>query len=157
LFNHKEEILFHIQRSIEYVESLRNLSEEEWRQPIDDEKWSIAEMIAHFQPWDELMMEKRIPYFFTRGTLPKLSISENEINNEAAFFGRTRPKEEVIERFIMTRKKLLETILEIEEADWEKNVLIAGKSMTIYEYFLTLAAYDEKCFKQIDSHLMVNE
>ncbi|MGM8215499.1 DinB family protein [Bacillaceae bacterium W0354] len=154
MLNHKEKVIFHYEQSIEYVQSLKNLSEVEWRKPLGDEKWTIAEVIAHFEPWDEIVLEKRVPYFFTRGTLPKLSLNVDEVNREAAKYGAKHTREEVIDRFIQSRQKMIETITEIDSEDWEKTILIGGQALTIYEYFYKLAEHDEHHFKQIDDCLV---
>lgn len=51
---YKKQILDHYQNSIDFVMSLKRLSEKEWRTQIGEDKWTIAEVIGHFPPWDQL-------------------------------------------------------------------------------------------------------
>ncbi|MCY9576561.1 DinB family protein [Bacillus xiamenensis] len=55
----RESIIDHYEHSIEWVQSLMEVTDEEWRRAIADGKWSIAEIIAHFVPWDELILHDR--------------------------------------------------------------------------------------------------
>ncbi|MGX9135003.1 hypothetical protein ACWV26_11595 [Rummeliibacillus sp. JY-2-4R] len=55
----KEEIIKHQLDSIEFVKSLNALSEKEWRTQIEYGKWTVAEIIGHFKPWDEFVLHKR--------------------------------------------------------------------------------------------------
>ncbi|GEM_PF-2957185 len=60
----KKSIIKHYEQSLIWVKDLRNLSEEQWRKPIESGKWSVAEMIGHLTPWDTFVLEHRIPYLF---------------------------------------------------------------------------------------------
>ncbi|MCM3231000.1 hypothetical protein O3S73_018195 [Bacillus altitudinis] len=56
----KDTVIKHYQHSIEWVQSLTELTDKEWRSAIAEGKWSIAEIIAHFVPWDEFILHDRL-------------------------------------------------------------------------------------------------
>lgn len=46
------------------MKNLSNLDEQLLRKPINEGKRTVIEIIAHFYPWDEFVLEHRIPYLF---------------------------------------------------------------------------------------------
>lgn len=64
----KHEIITHQTDFINFVQQLKNYNDQELRKPIEEDKWSVIEIIAHFFPWDEFIMQQRLPYFFKETT-----------------------------------------------------------------------------------------
>lgn len=147
-----EEIIQHQLYSIEFVQSLNLLSEKEWRTPIGEGKWTVAEIIGHFVPWDEFVLHKRLPYLFSNDELPKSPISK-EINAKSASISREQTKQTTIDHFISTRKVLLKTIDEIVINHWEEPFTIGKTTLSLYEYFQGLAQHDLHHFEQIKNTL----
>lgn len=63
-------IIKHDERSIDWINDLRRLSENQWRMAIEPEKWSVAEVIGHLPSWDEFVLNHRLPFLFTEEPLP---------------------------------------------------------------------------------------
>lgn len=66
-----KQIIQHYERSLYWIKSLSDISEVQWRMPIEPGKWSVAEVIGHLSPWDEFVLNHRIPFFFVKKCLPK--------------------------------------------------------------------------------------
>ncbi|MGM0966051.1 MAG: DinB family protein [Bacillota bacterium] len=60
----KDTVIKHYEHTLEWVLSLADVTDEEWRSAIADGKWSIAEIIAHFVPWDEFILHDRLKEFW---------------------------------------------------------------------------------------------
>ncbi|MBA4495330.1 DinB family protein [Paenactinomyces guangxiensis] len=144
----KQEILQHQLNSIEYVKSLNTLSEKEWRAQIHEGKWTVAEIIGHFIPWDEFVLHKRLPYLFSEHELPKCPDSE-KTNEKSASISREQNKRVTIDNFVSTRKALYKAIDEIPNDRWEVKFSIGKTTLSLYEYFKGLAQHDLHHFEQI--------
>lgn len=144
----KEEILFHLARSIEFVHSLEEIPEEKWRKEIADGKWTIAEVVGHLTPWDEFLLNERLPYFLANETLPQAP-NEDELNEKAALHSRRSNREEIINRFISVRQQLQMAIMDIKDELWVDEVTIGKHRITIYDYLKGFVQHDEHHFKQI--------
>ncbi|MFC4559271.1 DinB family protein [Virgibacillus kekensis] len=150
---YKEEILQHQVKSLDFVNSLLVLSEEEWRTPIEKGKWTIAEIVGHFQFWDEFIVHKRLPYLFSITELPKVPDSD-KINAESAELSRAEVKHKTIKRFITARERLCEVITEIPDKDWERKFTIGTTTLSLYDYLNGLAEHDRHHFNQIERVIM---
>lgn len=66
----KTEILEHQCNLLNFLQSLNNLNEHTLRTPLRNGKWSVIEIIGHFYPWDEFVLQLRLPYLLTSSSLP---------------------------------------------------------------------------------------
>ncbi|MFO1446316.1 DinB family protein [Bacillus sp. Bva_UNVM-123] len=144
----QELIILHYEQSIERVKDLRKLSEEQWRRPIDENKWTIAEIIGHFIPWDEFVLTARLPYFFQEGSLPK-GPDVQQINNEAASKSRNQTKDKTIEEFIEIRRRLINALNDLDEERWQQVFYIGTSELTLYKYLSNMREHDDHHFEQI--------
>lgn len=144
----KEQILMHLESSIECAKKLMSLTEAQWRMPIAKEKWSIAEVIGHFAAWDRFLLEERIPLFFSKGALLPAP-NENVLNEKSASESRTMTKEEIIAKFVAARRSLVIAVNNLDDELWEKSFKVGRKSMTLHKYFMGLIEHDEHHFKQV--------
>ncbi|KZN99716.1 DinB family protein [Pseudobacillus badius] len=148
----KQEILQHQLDSIAFVQSLHSLSEKDWRAPINEGKWTAAEIIGHFTPWDEFVLQKRLPYLSSECKFPE-SLDVQAINAQAASMSRQQQQQETISRFVSVRKALYQAIDELPDDRWEVNYTIGTASLSLYEYFKGLAEHDLHHFEQIKQAL----
>lgn len=154
LNNQKQAILNHYLSTIDWINSLESLPEEEWRKPISSDKWTVAEVIGHLIPWDKFVLEKRIPYFFQANKLPK-SPDIEEMNQQAASESRKCTKNETIHKFIKTRKELMEAIGSLRDEYWNKDLIIGNTRLSLYEYYNGLAEHDIHHFKQVQEAIKI--
>lgn len=145
----KRQVVEHYEKSVEWAETvLANLSEDAWRTPVGIDKWTIAEIIGHMIPWDEFVLDKRIPYFERTDSLPASPDAE-KVNSLAACISRTETKSDTLKRFITVRKKLICSLKELPSEIWGKNQVIGKGSLSIYAYFSGLAEHDWHHYRQI--------
>ncbi len=146
----KTKIIGHHTKSIEFVRALNNISEDQWRTKVGEDKWTVAEVIGHLIPWDEFVLRNRIPYLFTDDNLPK-GPEAGTTNEKSATKAREREKKVTIESFISVRTELTKAIDEIPSACWEKELAIGQNRLSLYKYFEGLAKHDVHHFEQVKS------
>lgn len=147
---YKEEILFHLAKSIEFVHTLDGLPEEKWRKEIAKGKWTVAEVVGHLIPWDQFLLNERLPFLFTNENLPPAP-HEDELNEKAASHSRTSSRKEIIDQFISLRQQLQMAIMDIHDDLWANEIVLGKNRMTIYDYLSGFAQHDEHHFKQIEN------
>ncbi|SIS62871.1 DinB family protein [Salimicrobium flavidum] len=144
----KEEILSHCAQSLNQVHSLENLTEEQWRTPIAEGKWTIAEVVGHLIPWDKYFIG-RIPKIINEeDELPYFAIEE--VNGEASVHSKNSSKEKIIHEFLDVRKLLIAQISDLDDKLWEREFHVGDETFSLYEDLSRLVKHDEDHFAQID-------
>ncbi len=148
MYKEEMDVITHYKKSIELVNQLRGLSEDKWRTPIEEGKWTIAEIIGHLIPWDEFVLNQRIPYLFTKAQLPASPDAEL-VNQQAAKLSRCRSMEETIDLFIDRRNRLIKALSDLPREIWTKDLFVNRKNISLNLYFEGLIEHDVHHFKQI--------
>ncbi|MEV9653046.1 MULTISPECIES: DinB family protein [Bacillus] len=144
----KDTVIKHYEHTLEWVQSLTEVTEEEWRSAIADGKWSIAEIIAHFVPWDEFILHDRLKEFWNNKALPQAP-DVHEMNQQSAERARKEERSETIGRFIAVRTELLQEMKKIETSRWTTPFLIGQTELTLLSYFQGLIKHDLHHMEQI--------
>ncbi|GAB0170279.1 DinB family protein [Lysinibacillus sp. CTST325] len=150
MYHDKHQIISHYERSIVFVESLSNITEEQWRTSIGPGKWTVSEVIGHLTPWDEFVVNQRLPFLFTEESLPKGPTVE-ELNTSAARNSRAQRKEETIANFINQRQQLIDALYQIVDKQWQQPFTIGASELTLCGYFASLVDHDLHHFSQIQN------
>lgn len=148
-------LITHEQLAIDFVSALASLSEEEWRRPIAEGKWSIAEIIGHFDFWDTFLLTERLPYFFDHKPF-KPAPEPDDINMHTATFARNETQRSIIERFIHNRLQMVDKMKALTNDQWEEMLQIGDVSLTVFHYFVGQMAHDMQHFEQIEQAMKVN-
>lgn len=148
----KDTVIKHYQHSIEWVQSLTELTDKEWRSAIAEGKWSIAEIIAHFVPWDEFILHDRLKECWNEQALPQAP-DALEMNQQSAERARKEERSETIGRFISVRTELLQEMKKIEPSRWNEPFFIGQTMLTLLSYFQGLIEHDIHHMKQITKRL----
>ena len=141
LLKEKSEILAHHQNFITFFHSLKSFDENLLRKPIEDGKWSVIEIVGHFCPWDEFVLQHRIPYLLAGKSLPKAPSAE-DFNIHSSFIARTETIEKTFEKCIRIREDLLNQLNQIPEEKWLIKLQIKDSTLTLYEYLKGLMEHD---------------
>ncbi|MEG0439063.1 MAG: DinB family protein [Solibacillus sp.] len=141
----KESVIAHIENSIDWVESLIELNENDWRKPVGPDRWSVAEVVGHFKAWDEFVINQRVPYLFQQVSLPKAP-DTNSLNDESAKIARENTKAFIIEEFVKARKRLIKTLSDLKDEFWEDEFMLGLSKLTLSSYFHGLKEHDLKHF-----------
>lgn len=150
LLKEKSEIVAHQQSFITFIHSLKSIDENLLRKPIGEGKWSIIEIVGHFYPWDEFVLQQRIPYLFSDEHFP-IAPGIDELNNQSSLQSRTEDVENTLEKCIDIRQELLSQIKQIPEDDWLVPIQINHSTLTFYEYLKGLMEHDLHHINQMNS------
>lgn len=145
----KQAIIQHHEHFIRMIEAIPS---SHWRKEVDEGKWSVAEIVGHFIPWDDFILRKRLPFLLLDLPLPKAPSLE-EVNPAAAKVARMQSQAIIIEELVEKRKQIIEKISKIPDSHWDKQLLIGKKKISLYDYLIGLAAHDEHHIKQISAIL----
>ena len=135
------------------MQRLEYLDEYVLRQPISEGKWSIIEIIAHFYPWDEFVLQNRLPYFFVESTLPPVP-NADDLNKQSSLLARHEDVRNTLEKCIRLRKKLMEALNAIPDENWLVEFRTKRSRLTIYTYFKGLMEHDIHHINQIKSAIV---
>ncbi|WP_339171457.1 DinB family protein [Solibacillus sp. FSL R5-0691] len=150
MLKEKSEIVVHHQNVITFIHSLKSVDENRLRKPIGEGKWSIIEIVGHFYPWDEFVLQQRIPYIFSGEHLPEAP-GIAELNDQSSLQARTEAVENTLEKCIHVRQDLLSLLKQIPEDDWLIPIQINQSTLTFYEYLKGLMEHDIHHLNQMKS------
>lgn len=139
----KEELLKHNRHVSLWVHSLNELSEEKWRKPIAENKWTVAEIISHLSAWDLYIIEHRLA--IENEDFP-ISPNVEKFNTTATEYARNHSKETILNEFAVNRQKLIECI---ENIDVQKLQTPFYRNLTILQYLGGFIEHDLHHQKQI--------
>lgn len=146
----KESILNEKLNLTEWCRGLKSVPDDIWFQPFRNGSWGIADVISHFIVWDGFLMRSRLPYFISGESLPYVSIDVDEMNKGAINYARSgTSKEEVINQFIFTRKRLVSFIERLPARNFNSYYQFGKESMKLSDYFLSLVQHDIKHKEEI--------
>jgi hypothetical protein len=148
----KQELLNHHTNIKNFVMSLNQLTNVEWQSPIEEGKWSIAEIVYHFIPWDEFIVENRLPFFRSNQSLPPAPNVE-ELNKTSSEKAKITSKEETIKYFIETRTLLENQIENLTENECGIEIVMGTKKITIIDYLSGMVEHDQHHIKQIKNYI----
>ncbi|MFS0782852.1 GNAT family N-acetyltransferase [Bacillus sp. 1P06AnD] len=152
----RDRTINHYKNSIAIVEQLLQLGDGLWRMPYAEGKWTVAEIIGHFIPWDDFVCRSRIPYF-TDSTIMPGSPGAVQMNTDASMEARECSKEDTILRFIEGRTKMIHLLESFDEHLWIARVRIGNEELSVFDYFQGLIQHDLHHYKQIRTALAGRE
>ncbi|MBS4215182.1 DinB family protein [Neobacillus rhizophilus] len=138
---------------IEWVASLKEISNDLWFNPFKEGAWGIADVISHFISWDKFLITNRVSYIYHNEEFPEVNIDVEAINKMASQYARSGiSKEELISEFITVRKELVSLLQKIPEETFSEPYP-GRENMTIGEYFVGMIEHDLKHKEQIVKHI----
>ncbi|PEF45732.1 hypothetical protein COC98_11705 [Bacillus anthracis] len=154
----KENILEEKLNLIEWCQTLKGLSDDMWLRSFKEGSWGIADVISHFIVWDTFLINHRIPYFISEQSVPNVPIDVEEMNKGAIKYARSGiSKEEILDQFSVTRKKLIDQIERIPVDNFYNDFQISTKKVRLNHYFSSLIQHDLKHKEEIIQFLIKNQ
>lgn len=148
-------LIEHQRLAILFAETLQRLSEEDWRKVIVPEKWTVAEVMGHFRYWDNFLLTKRVPLFFTTQQFEP-SPNVDLINEQSAAYARVTEKDKMLAEFIIHRQQIVEQLLTFSQVQWSTMLKIGSTELNVLQYFIGQMVHDLQHFEQIDQALHKN-
>lgn len=139
---------------IPFVQSLREVPEPHWKQPLAEGKWSIHDIIAHIYFWDRYFFEEAIA-MITRGeplTLQHLDF--DTFNQNSVKLGRVFPSDELIRLTLFARNQIVDQIRNQTDEYYTQAYKDGdGKRFTVRSYLMGFVPHDAHHKKQIEQFL----
>ncbi|HHT7082235.1 MULTISPECIES: DinB family protein [Bacillus cereus group] len=146
----KENVLEEKLNIIEWCQTLQRVPDDIWFQALREGSWAIADVISHFIVWDVFLIKDRIPYFISGQSVPNVPIDVEEMNKGAIKYARSGiSKEEILEQFNVTRKKLVDQIERIPTQYFYNDYQFGTKKVRLNHYFSSLIQHDLKHKEEI--------
>lgn len=87
------EVIMQYNSLVNWLQELKRMPEEYWLEPIQEDKWSTGEIIAHIKAWDVFVWDERFSYFLKSSNTPPKKGDVEEINRNAAYWqNRVSPR-----------------------------------------------------------------
>ncbi|MCA0989047.1 DinB family protein [Guptibacillus algicola] len=132
-------------------ETVKQVSEEMFFSPIKENKWSIAEIVAHLRVWDNFLLEERLPFIQNEARLEKNSVSVENTNSKAAKYANSgKSQSELIKETILERQKVVEKLQEFTPKEWEYTFYIDKYPLCLTSYIKGLVEHDHHHKLQIE-------
>jgi len=144
----KEELLkeFH-----EWVHFLGRIKDWDWNKPLNEGKWSIHDIVSHIYKWDEYFLEKAVEPITNGVALTVQHLNFDEFNAQAAEYGKTISKQDIMELSIQCREKIMEHIENQDISSFNQEFTDGeGKPFTIEAYLKDFIWHDRHHMKQIE-------
>ncbi|TFD98355.1 DinB family protein [Jeotgalibacillus salarius] len=139
----------HNQQYFSWLERLRKMNEENFFQPIADQKWSPAAIVMHMAAWDHYTLDDRIPQINEGARLEKFPDFQqfNEQAWKKADSGFSQ--NEIMDEARNERELLMETVRTMDKDKLHAKFSIGNDTMTTEEYITGFAGHDRHHMKQI--------
>lgn len=143
--------LSEFEKVVDDVVDLKGISEEKLSEPIKEGKWSIIQIVGHLYYWDKYNLEKMVPYMAEGVDLPAFP-DHDQHNEEAMSFIEGLSVKSLIDRFVQTRKELVEKVSRVGQED--RFTIGGGKRKFSGESFIKIfIKHDAHHLKQINEKL----
>ncbi|MCU4988290.1 DinB family protein [Bacillus cereus] len=154
----KESILEEKLSLIEWCQTFKCVTHDVWFESFRKGSWGIADVISHFIVWDVFLIKHRIPYFISGQSVPNVPIDVEKMNKGAMKYARSGiSKEELLDQFSVTRKKLVDQIERIPTQYFDNDYQFGTKKVRLNNYFSSLIQHDLKHKEEIMQFLMYNQ
>ncbi len=104
-----------------FVSTLRQLNEAAWNANIAPGKWTIKDIVCHMMLWDKYFYEEAIHKIASGRQVTLKHLNFDEFNGKAVIYGRTIHTDELIEKAILYRSKIIDDIYSLSGEALERN------------------------------------
>ncbi|MFF3099720.1 DinB family protein [Viridibacillus arvi] len=139
-----------------WVYSLKEYTEKDFFKPIENGKWSVAEIIAHLSFWDKYVLEAILPNMKQNTDIK--SIDFQELNDQASNYALSGISvKSLIDQFVESRKRLVAELRTKSDAEFYVQFKIngdkidpdSGAPFSMYSYISSFIWHDNHHKKQI--------
>ncbi len=137
----------------DWASHLTSIPDDLWLLPMEEGKWSIAEVISHLYLWDRFIHEERL-----------MKLSESEFtkpdpistNQKASEFGKSGiRKEELLTLYIDSRRQLCHAIRSLGDDISVRPLKIGKTVISLPDYVSGMVEHDEHHRMQMVQFLLV--
>ncbi|WP_164931569.1 DinB family protein [Longirhabdus pacifica] len=150
----RENILQQYDDFIHWGKTLRNVSEQQWLEPVEEGKWSTAEIVGHLTAWSSMLLENRLELFKPGHTLKVFTKNAEDVNTEAADSARNQfSQSELMNRYIQINTRIKHKLELIPEAHYSSSFYIGKNELTLSSYMQGIIQHEQHHQKQINTFI----
>lgn len=118
-----KELLQSFKEWINFVQSLQGISEEIWNSSMEPGKWTIKDIVCHIMLWDNYFYDEAIHKIAAGEAITLKHINFDEFNGKAMEYAKKITTEDLIEKTIAYREKLVADIESLSEEAINQNYI----------------------------------
>ncbi|MCD9025479.1 DinB family protein [Cohnella silvisoli] len=100
---------------ISFTITLQELDEVVWESSIEPGKWAIRDIISHIMLWDKYFYEEAVDRIASDKQVTIKHLNFDDFNSKAIIYGRTISTDELIEKTLFYRKRIIGDIRNLSE------------------------------------------
>lgn len=149
-----EQMLLEFKSLIPFVESLGEVSDKHWNQPIAAGKWTVKDIICHLMLWDKYFYEGAIKKIILREPITTKHLDFNEFNANAVEYAKLLSEQTLIEQFVRYRTKIIDAVAGLTEDEFNQEYKDGDrKKFSVRKYLRSFIPHDKHHKKQIEQFL----
>jgi hypothetical protein len=143
---------------IAFTISLQELNEEVWDSSIEPGKWTIRDIISHIMLWDKYFYEEAIEMIATDKLVTLKHLDYDDFNSKAIIYGRTISTDELIDKTIFYRKKIIKDIRTLSDEAINQNYKDGdGNVFNVTQYLKDFIWHDQHHMNPLMEYLKTIE
>ncbi|MGG6310404.1 DinB family protein [Paenibacillus macerans] len=124
---------------------VQDMKELDWSKPVSEGKWAIHDVVGHIMMWDQYFWEEAISPITAGKPVTVKELDFDAFNRNAAAFGKTKTKEELIELALRYRSMIIDQIKSFDEERFSKEY----GNFTVESYLRDFIWHDRHHMSQI--------
>ncbi|MFD0711256.1 DinB family protein [Paenibacillus sp. GCM10027626] len=149
-----ENLLKSFRSYIPFLETLRAVPAIHWVRPMEQDKWSPGEVIAHILLWDRYFLESAIQNIATNEPVTAKHLDFDAFNAQAAPYAASVSQQALIDEAISCREEIIRLISRVPTGEFElAHTDGDGNPFTIIGYLEGFVPHDLHHRRQIETYL----
>lgn len=150
----REQMVIEFEAYIPFVQSLSEVSEQHFNEPISPGKWSLKDIICHLMLWDKYFYEGAIKNIVMKEPVTTKHLDFNAFNANAIEYAKLVSKYTLIEQFVQVRTKIIEVASSFTDEEFDQEHKDGDrKKFSVRKYLRSFISHDKHHKKQITQYL----
>lgn len=150
----KEQMVIEFEAYIPFVQSLSEVSEQHFNEPIAPGKWSVKDIICHLMLWDKYFYEGAIKNIVMKEPVTTKHLDFNAFNANAIEYAKLVSKHTLIEQFVEYRTRIIEAASSFTDEECDQEHKDGDrKKFSVRKYLRSFISHDKHHKKQITQYL----
>ncbi|MBP1989341.1 DinB family protein [Paenibacillus eucommiae] len=139
-----KELIASFEEWISFTNLLQQISEETWNSSIEQGKWTVKDIVSHIMLWDKYFYEEAIEKIASDKPVTLRHLNYDDFNSEAIEYGKTITTNELLEKAVFYRKKIIGDISSLSEETVNRSYLDgSGHVFSIPQYLKDFIWHDQ--------------
>lgn len=150
----KEQMLLEFESFIPFVESLGEVADNYWSEPIAAGKWTLKDIVSHLMLWDKYFYEGAIKKIMMSEPITTKHLDFNEFNANAIEYAKLLSVQTLIEQFVHYRTRIIDAAASMTNEEFDHEHKDGDrKKFSVRKYVRSFLPHDKHHKKQIELYL----